>query len=493
MREWFDDDECGTPDTWGKKIVHVDSTGMKTVRVLVHLHAADRNSNHELFVKLRGQKCTEICTEALKKAGRKMIPRIPSATVLENCRPNYAKYFKKTGYGECSTCKPAYENYAIFASLCRELKDDIKLPATVSEFVRQRVCRNTVGENRHECEDNNCKDCSFTNYFITDNSLTSKQKSSACSRSFSEENGIQFILDSILTWKELVTVGDSLPGGRKYDHLLYKFVEGTVEEFLLVFQRQCSRLKPHKHYQHACSLRKSLSKMDDNSTLQKDVIAIFADYSQNFKKRSGRTGVNEQYRDAPDASLLNLNCFIRVTDHPIRLDYHCISDDPKHDSCLWPPSLLRVAQDMLAKFPRTKHIEITTDTSKKEFKSVSVFKRVTDISIKLKRSFMVCTFGPGHGKFLYDGSGRVWEDYYAKNCVGRLGVGADNLKKVAVFMNDHFSTPATKSSDISQRKTIVIPPESHTLSKYTSIPRTTCNFCFYISPGQPDGVHVRRY
>ena len=106
---------------------------------------------------------------------------------------------------------------------------------------------------------------------------------------------------------------------------------------------------------------------------------------------------------------------------------------------------------------------------------------------------MVCTFGPGHGKFLYDGSGRVWEDYYAKNCVGRLGVGADNLKKVAVFMNDHFSTPATKSSDISQRKTIVIPPESHTLSKYTSIPRTTCNFCFYISPGQPDGVHVRRY
>ena len=179
MREWFDDDECGTPDTWGRKIVHVDSAGMKTQRVLVHLHAADRNSNHELFTKLRGQKCLEICTKALKKAGRKMIPRIPSATVLESCRPNYAKYFKKTQFGECSTCKPAYENYSIFASLCRELKDDIKLPTTVSEFVRRRVCRNTLPEKRHECEDNNCKDCSFNNYFITDPSLSGKiQKSS---------------------------------------------------------------------------------------------------------------------------------------------------------------------------------------------------------------------------------------------------------------------------------------------------------------------------
>ena len=107
-----------------------------------------------------------------------------------------------------------------------------------------------------------------------------------------------------------------------------------MEEFLLVFQRQCSLLKPHKFYQHAGILRKSLSKMDDTSCLKKDVIAIFADYSQNFKKRSGRSGVNEQYRDSPDASLLNLNCFIRVDDNPVRLDYHCISDDPKHDSCL---------------------------------------------------------------------------------------------------------------------------------------------------------------
>ena len=148
---------------------------------------------------------------------------------------------------------------------------------------------------------------------------------------------------------------------------------------------------------------------------------------------------------------------------------------------------------MLAKFPRTKHIEITTDTSKKEFKSVAVFKRVTDISVRLKKSFMVCTFGPQHGKFLYDGSGRVWEDHYAKNCVGKLGIGADDLKQVAVFMNDDFSTPATKSSDISQRITIVIPSVSHTLSEYKSIPRTTCNFCFYIRPSQPDGVHVRRY
>ena len=198
MRDWFDDDECGTQDKWGRKIVYVDSTGMKTQRVLVHLHAADRIRNHELFTKLRGQKCLEICTAALKKAGRKMTPRIPSATILERCRPNYAKYFKNTQFGECSTCKPAYDNYSIFTSLCRELKADIQLPTTVSEFVRQRVCRNTSAEKRHECEDNNCKDCSFTNYFITDHSLSKRLQSSACSMSFSEENGVQFILDSMV-------------------------------------------------------------------------------------------------------------------------------------------------------------------------------------------------------------------------------------------------------------------------------------------------------
>ena len=72
------------------------------------------------------------------------------------------------------------------------------MPVTVSEFVRKRVLENTVAEKHHAREDNNCKDCSFTNYFITDHSLSKRLQSSACSMSFSEENGVQFILDSMV-------------------------------------------------------------------------------------------------------------------------------------------------------------------------------------------------------------------------------------------------------------------------------------------------------
>ena len=85
--------------------------------------------------------------------------------------------------------------------------------------------------------------------------------------------------------------GDELPGGRKYEHIIYKSVEGPVSEFLLEFQRQCCALKPHKFNQHECEKRKLLSKMCGNLTLVKDQISIYADYSQNFKKTSGKSGV----------------------------------------------------------------------------------------------------------------------------------------------------------------------------------------------------------
>ena len=94
-------------DKWGRQIFHIDQTGKRVCRVLVHLKAANRDKNHKLFVKLRGDESLKICKDALKKANRNMVPRIPSATVLESFRPNYAKYFKESQVGECSTCKPA--------------------------------------------------------------------------------------------------------------------------------------------------------------------------------------------------------------------------------------------------------------------------------------------------------------------------------------------------------------------------------------------------
>ena len=140
-----------------------------------------------------------------------------------------------------------------------------------------------------------------------------------------------------------------------------------------------------------------------------------------------------------------------------------------------------------------KHIELTTDTSKKEFKSVSVFKRISTISRELKISYMICTFGPQHGKFLYDSSGSDWVNFYNSDCVGTLGDEAFNLEKVAMFMNQEHGIPTTKGSEITSRITLVVPPVLNVLSQWLSIPKTTRNFSFFISPESSNGVHVRRY
>ena len=131
-----------------------------------------------------------------------MKPRIPGVTVLEACRPNFAKYFKKSDFGECSLCKPAYDNYHVFKRVVYELKEDIKFPATVSLFVRSRVCNSTLGDRRHECEENRCKNCSFINYFIKDVDLPKTKSKYSAEKTFTEEYGIDFLLDSMVEWCE---------------------------------------------------------------------------------------------------------------------------------------------------------------------------------------------------------------------------------------------------------------------------------------------------
>ena len=193
MRDWFEDDECSTPDKWGRKVFHTDRTGTKSYKVVRHMKAGDREENHELFVKIRGEQCLQLCTKSLIDAGRKMSPRVPSVTVLEACRPNFAKYFKKSEFGECSTCKPAYDNYKVFKMSVYELNPDIKLPDTMSQNVRSRICRSTIGDKRHECEDNRCTNCSFINYFVKDDSISKVLKVFNCKRTFTEEYDIDFI------------------------------------------------------------------------------------------------------------------------------------------------------------------------------------------------------------------------------------------------------------------------------------------------------------
>ena len=135
-----------------------------------------------------------------------------------------------------------------------------------------------------------CKNCSFINYFLCDQSVKKKVADKrGASRTLSTEYGVDFLMDATVTWSEWEVVGENLPGNRKYDHLLYKTVSGTVQDFLVVFQRQCVKMKPHKIHQHEQDKRKKISRMEDNDALRADVVALFGDYSQNPKKRSSRS------------------------------------------------------------------------------------------------------------------------------------------------------------------------------------------------------------
>ena len=77
LRRWFDDDDCSTPDIYGRKVVYADTNGMKSYKVIRHMKAGDREENHALFIKLRGAECLQLCSKSMKATGSKMKLRIP--------------------------------------------------------------------------------------------------------------------------------------------------------------------------------------------------------------------------------------------------------------------------------------------------------------------------------------------------------------------------------------------------------------------------------
>ena len=87
VKEFFESDECGTPDTWGRKIFFKNK-GKKVPRVLVHLKAPNREKNWLLFNRLYGEKCIQRCKESNQQTGRKLKPRVPSERLLDSLRPN---------------------------------------------------------------------------------------------------------------------------------------------------------------------------------------------------------------------------------------------------------------------------------------------------------------------------------------------------------------------------------------------------------------------
>ena len=100
----------------------------------MHLKEPDREKNWFLFKRLYGEKCIQVCKELNQRTSRKMTPRVPSERLLDSLRPNNCKYLTKTSFGECSTCKPAYDNYDVFVRAVNELAPNVELPATVSIY-----------------------------------------------------------------------------------------------------------------------------------------------------------------------------------------------------------------------------------------------------------------------------------------------------------------------------------------------------------------------
>ena len=143
--------------------------------------------------KLYGGRWLDVCKKALAKEHRSMRPRIPSETIVEGLRPNNCKYFKKASFGQCSIGKPCYDNYKVFVQLVHDINPEIELDDDASLYVRRRVCKNTTGIDRHKCEDNLCANCSFTNYYIEDPSVSKKKADKfGAPKTFSESMVLSF-------------------------------------------------------------------------------------------------------------------------------------------------------------------------------------------------------------------------------------------------------------------------------------------------------------
>ena len=96
-----------------------------------------------------------------------------------------------------------YDNYLIFKIAAEELVTELSLPAKVSQYVRERICRGTKGEDRHKCENILCKKCSFVNYFIDNPNIKRKDaKKVGCVTTFAQEYGVHFLLNMTVDWQE---------------------------------------------------------------------------------------------------------------------------------------------------------------------------------------------------------------------------------------------------------------------------------------------------
>ena len=149
---------------------------------------------------------------------------------------------------------------------------------------------------------------------------------------------------------------------------------------------------------------------------------------------------------------------------------------------------------MKKKLRTLRCVIVIKDTSRKEVKEISVLQRQLEICQKLKINMLVTNFAPHHAKYLYAPAGKRWTQWYNTYCVGKLGADADDIEKVAIYMNKTFSVPRTGSKGRCRRRyTFVTEPiPIHTKSQYKSLPGSTKNHAYYILFGV-NHIYYRRY
>ena len=125
-------------------------------------------------------------------------------------------------------------------------------------------------------------------------------------------------------------------------------------------------------------------------------------------------------------------------------NYEYISNDTKHDTNIFPKSLHQFCVTMKKKLRTLRCVIVITETPRKEVKAFSVLQRQWEICQKLKINILVTNFAPHHAKYLYDPAGKRWVQWYNIHCVGELGADADDIEKVAIYMNKTFSEPKKK-------------------------------------------------
>ena len=118
------------------------------------------------------------------------------------------RYFKSVNFSACQNCRVAYDNWKVLRDKILEQNPLLTLPISASEYVRNRVC-DKIGDAMHVCEDNKCRKCTFTNYFIHDSNA---KANTGVYKTFSEEYNLKFLLDEVVEWHEYQTVTVHLPG-----------------------------------------------------------------------------------------------------------------------------------------------------------------------------------------------------------------------------------------------------------------------------------------